>query len=290
MSKKQEIERFDDRFSREVIEIDAVTGASGFGAGKGGKDILWGASIDLIAWKLHGSNNEVIDEKYSLESLVDDDGLKKLRGIIGKESIIRVKVSKSSDESKNYFKLIEVIDNLYEDDELNEILQEALKPVFYYDDILGRMELNKTINVFETDVDWIGSKVNISFDNNIDETIIKDYISTAHELYNNKMEWSKKVISYAAEKLLDLANDWYEESREEYYEYFDPEFEEEDEFFKYEKITKERFEELVEPEDIVIYSNGGFSIYCSDGDIFAGHCIIVKGNINGEFEYADMAG
>ena len=63
MGKNEEIERFEDRFSSEVIEIDAVTGASGFGAGKGGKDILWSASIELIAWKIHGSNNEVINEK-----------------------------------------------------------------------------------------------------------------------------------------------------------------------------------------------------------------------------------
>ncbi|MDO5516256.1 MAG: DUF2262 domain-containing protein [Clostridium sp.] len=290
MSKEKEIKRFEDRFSNEVIEIDAVTGASGFSGGKAGKDIMWGATIDLIAWKLHGSNNKVIQDKYSLDCLVDDDGLKEIRNSIDKESIIRVKVSKSIDDSKNYFKLVEVIDNSYEDEELNEILQEALKPVFYDDEILGRMELNKTVNVFETDVDWIDSKVNISFDNSTDENIIKEYISTAHELYNNKKSWNKKVLSYAAEKLLDLANDWYEESREEYYEYFDPEFEEEDEFFKYDKITKERFEKRIEFEDIAVYPNGDFSVYCSDGNVFAGHCIIIKGNINGEFEYADMAG
>ncbi|EEK78177.1 Conserved hypothetical membrane spanning protein [Bacillus cereus R309803] len=54
LSKSSEISRFENRFSENVIEIAAVTGAS-----KGGDNILWTASIDLIAWKdLH--NNETI--------------------------------------------------------------------------------------------------------------------------------------------------------------------------------------------------------------------------------------
>lgn len=45
-----------------MIEIAAVTGALGIGASKGGDNILWTASIDLIAWKdLH--NNETITKK-----------------------------------------------------------------------------------------------------------------------------------------------------------------------------------------------------------------------------------
>lgn len=289
MSKDEEINRFEDRFSSEVIEIDAVTGASGFGAGKAGKDILWSASIDLIAWKIHGSNNEVINEKYKLESLVDDEGLKELKDLIKKESIIRVKVSMCKDSSMKYLKLVEIIDTSYEDKELNEILQESMKPVFYEDDILGKMELDKGVDIFQTSIDWIESKISISF-NNGDEDSIKDYVSTAHDLYNNKADWNEKIISFAAEELLDLANDWYSESREEYYEEFDPDFEEEDEYFKYETITKERFMELIKIREIIAYSHGGFTVYCSDGDIFLGHSIIVSGNINGEFDYAEMAG
>ena len=289
MSKDEEINRFEDNFSSEIIEIDAVTGASGFGAGKAGKDILWSASIELIAWKIHGPNNEIINEKYKLESLVDDEGLNKLRDLIKEESIIRVKVSVRKDSSMKYLKLVEVIQSSYQDKELNEILQESIKPVFYEDEILGKMELNKRINTFETEVDWVESTVFISFDND-DEESIKDYASTAHELCNNKADWNEKIISFAAEKLLDLANDWYAESREEYYESFDPDFEEEDEYFKYETITKERFMELIEIQEIIVYSDGEFTVYCSDGDIFLGHSIIVSGNINGEFDYAEMAG
>ena len=48
--------------------------------------------------------------------------------------------------------------------------------------------------------------------------------------------------------------------------------------------------ELIEIQEIIVYSDGEFTVYCSDGDIFLGHSIIVSGNINGEFDYAEMAG
>lgn len=79
------------------------------------------------------------------------------------------------DSSIKYLKLVEVIESSYEDKELNEILQESIKPVFYEDEILGKMELNKRINTFEKKVDWVESTVFISFDNHGEERI-KDYI------------------------------------------------------------------------------------------------------------------
>ncbi|MDS0527663.1 DUF2262 domain-containing protein [Clostridium sp. SHJSY1] len=47
-------------------------------------------------------------------------------------------------------------------------------------------------------------------------------------------------------------------------------------------------EELI--EEISVYSEGEFEVFLSDGDLFAGHCIIVSGNINGSFESATIAG
>lgn len=289
MGIKNEIERFDKRFFEEIIEIDAVTDSAGFGGGKGSSDLLWGASIDLIAWKLH-SEEKITEEKYILETLVDDEGLKKIREVIHKDSIVRLKVSKCIDDSLNYFKLVEVIDASYKDSQLDKILKEYLKPVFYEDEVLGRMKLDNQFDSFQSDIKWINSDVSISLQNDDDEEIFKGYISTAHELYKNQQDWNRRILDYAAEELLDLANDWYKESREEYYDYFDPDFEEEDPFFKEEEVTKERFAGLIEISEFYVGSDGNFEAYCTDGDIFCGHSIIVSGNINGQFEEAQMAG
>ena len=291
MSKESEIKSFESRFLREVIEIDAVTGMSGFSGGIGSGSVMWSGLIDIIAWKIHGhSSSKIIKEKYTLNALVDYDNFKKLQKIVAGNSIIRLKVCMSKDDSLHCFKLVEFIDISYKDNELEKILQEELKPVFYEDKIFGKMELDKRVDTFESRINWMESNVHIMINNNKDENVIKDCISTAHELYNNQKKWNEKILNYSAQELLDLANDWYEDSREEYYEDFDPNFEEEDPFFKYEEILKERFIELIEISEICVESDGNFSIFCSDGDIFLGHCIIVSGNINGEFKDAVMAG
>ncbi|MDZ4479287.1 hypothetical protein ORM29_14515 [Bacillus cereus] len=72
LSKSSEISRFENRFSENVIEIAAVTGALGIGASKGGDNILWTTSIDLIAWKDLHNNETIRKEDIRLAWLVDD--------------------------------------------------------------------------------------------------------------------------------------------------------------------------------------------------------------------------
>lgn len=56
--------KFRNRFSAEVLEIAAVTGASEVGAGKAGKDRMWTASIKLIAWRTWKRMNLLSKKKY----------------------------------------------------------------------------------------------------------------------------------------------------------------------------------------------------------------------------------
>lgn len=68
--------KFRNRFSAEVLEIAAVTGASEVGAGKAGKDRMWTASIKLISWENLEKNEPAITEEVRLEWLVTDEELK----------------------------------------------------------------------------------------------------------------------------------------------------------------------------------------------------------------------
>ncbi|MEK3938461.1 hypothetical protein MKZ03_04285 [Bacillus sp. FSL R5-0431] len=54
-----------------------------------------------------------------------------------KESIVTLQVRKGEGE----FILVSLIDTDTQDQELQEILEEAQKPVFYHDDMLGTFEL-----------------------------------------------------------------------------------------------------------------------------------------------------
>lgn len=73
MKSNKQINIFEQRFSEEVIDIMAVTGPSGVGAGKAGKETLWTASIPLIAWK---EKDRIITEKVRLCWLTDEKGLR----------------------------------------------------------------------------------------------------------------------------------------------------------------------------------------------------------------------
>ncbi|WP_375345777.1 DUF2262 domain-containing protein [Priestia megaterium] len=97
-------------------------------------------------------------------------------------------------------------------------------------------------------------------------------LKTAHTLFEEQDKWSQKIRMYAAAELVDLANDWIQE---------------EDEI---EEMTEEMFMDLMSLDTISVYPEGDFDFYFSDGDMFAGHSIIVEGNIDETFTRAQIAG
>lgn len=267
MSKNSEIKNFENRFKDEIFEVAAITGSLGVGAGKAGGDKLWTASITLICWKDLNSSEPVVREEVRLQWLTDDEGLKEWQKVINGSSIIKLKVRKG----ERSFMLEELIDSEYKDEELENILVEELKPVFYEDEVLGKFKLDKGIKTFEADITWAGEEGQLYFDLD-EEEVMKDSLKTAHELFKNQRGWSEKIRAYAASELLDLANDWIDE---------------EDDI---DEVTEKMFIESLGLDTISVYPKGKFDIFFFDGDLFAGHCIIVSGNIDGSFQSAEIAG
>ncbi|MBK1812742.1 DUF2262 domain-containing protein [Clostridium sp. YIM B02505] len=270
MSRSSEINSFANRFEDEVFEIAAITGASGVGAGKAPKEELWGASINLVAWKKLDSNEDVVKIVTRLMWLADDEELKNWYEILKANMLVRLQVRMKRDYS---MMLIKVLDSEYKDDELQDILTEAMKPVFYDDQLLGQFELDKRFNSFERSVSWAGEVAHLSFDLD-EEKNMKSSVQTAQELVKNQDQWSQRIKNYAADELLELANDWLKDNDEA----------------EIDEITREIFTETMGIDSICVHPDGEFEIFYFDGDMFWGHCIIVNGNINGEFSSAEIAG
>ncbi|MCI0764202.1 DUF2262 domain-containing protein [Bacillus sp. TL12] len=270
MSKLSEINRFENRFTKEIIEVAAVTGASGVGAGKAGDAILWGASIPLIAWQDLCNHELIIEEKLRLEWLADDAELRRSRELLQENTVVRLLVRRE----ENAMMLVQVLDKTYEDNELEKILQDSMKPVYYQDKILGEFTLEKTVELFEKQISWVGEECSLSFDWNKDEQIMQDALKTAYILFEGQNEWDRKMKLFAATELLELANEWLQDDDEK----------------TVDEITQEMFINLMKLESISVYPDGDFTIYFSDGDMFWGHCIVVDGNINGTFNSAEIAG
>lgn len=265
LGRSDEIKKFEGRYSKKIVEIAAVTGPLGPGASKTGE--FWIASIDLIAWKMIDTNEPAKIEEKRLCWLADEEQWEKSKNLLRENSIVRllVRVGEQS------LMLVQVLDPNYQDHELENILQEALKPVYYFDKVLGMFVLNKSIKTFEKEITWAQEKGELSFDLD-DESAMKEALKTAHILLKDEEKWNKKIRKYAAQQLLELANDWIVDDEE------------------VDEITEEMFINLMEFSCLCVYPNGDFDVFFDDGDMFLGHSIIVSGNINGEFTSAEISG
>lgn len=270
MSKSSEKSRFESRFTDYDIQIAAVTGALGVGAGRAGKDIMWTASIELIAWKNLNSGEPVKIEEIRLQWLVDDEEWKKSRDTLEKNTVVKLQVRISGKSMM----LVKILDTEYRDNDLEVILQNSMKPVFYKDDLLGEFELDKSVKLFSKRISWASEEGNLYFDWHEDKNIMESSLETAYELFKDQDEWNKIIRIYASEELVELANDWLEDNDEA----------------EIDEITKEMFIGFMKLDSISVSPDGNFDIYFFDGDMFWGHTIIVSGNVNGDFYSAEIAG
>ena len=208
----------------------------------------------------------------------------KLEQIYNEQLIVKNIVNKNIDElSKeetqkvlDNFLLIDVLER----DLKNELLKETLKEceqraaIVIEEPDLGKFILDKNLKAFLSKIEWINPKKQIDISLNIGEnTRIKAlekvgaFFITLEKLVNNKKEWDKKLKIYAAENLVDLANELRKNLKG---------------MFKFIKIWKWRFIQRIKLIRLEINSNGEFVATFDDGKLFVGHKIAVNGNVNGE--------
>ena len=171
------------------------------------------------------------------------------------------------------FLLVDVIEKNAKSPELEEILAEYKKPIIIEDDILGELLYDRTINSFDGHITWLDKNIDISLDVDKDN---KSGITKARkamkELYLSAEKWDAEMRTFAAKRLIDLARDWCESEEETL------------------KITEESFADRIGIESISITSGGSFTVYFSDDNIFAGHCITVGGSLKKGITSASMGG
>ena len=260
-TESRQFKEFASRFLPEELTILAVTGANGFGGGKTGKEELWTASIGLTAW-MEQDGDEVHQGEFSLTTLADDNLMKFLRSRTPRDSIIWCKVRPSLDEKRF------LLTNLPEPGfsaELGAILREQKKPVTFQEEGLGTFTLNRTVDWFETELDWLGTEISLTIDKEEDREAA---LQNAKTLLAGAEDWDRRVREYAADDLLASANDWAED----------------------EEITREQFMERMELESIEVRADGSFEFWFADGDMFYGHSIHVSGDMEHGPDEANMEG
>ena len=266
MKIQNEIRQFEAQFEEKTEELLFLTGPNDFGGGRVPGEKLWSASIGLAAYKRPGE--EAVQQDGTLTLKADDDLLHRLQAQVKPYSVIRAAVRAGRERQARFMLVGET--SPARDGELEAILEELKKPVYLEDEVLGRFTLDRQVNWFEADVDWLGQTVRLSFDWDEDEAM-EDSLRTAKALMADQEEWNRRVLARASEDLLELKNDsWLEEDEEE--------------------LDAEKFEARLELESIEVRPDGEFCFWFEDGDLFWGHSITVEGTLEGGPEQADIQG
>ena len=231
------------------------------------------ANAELIAY-IDCTTNELHKNKTKIEWLVTvEDSKKNFIYNIEKYHIYRLKVKEADSDN---FLLIDVLERDLKNELLKETLKECEKKaaIVIEEPDLGKFILDKNLKAFLSKMDWLNPKRQIDVSLNIGEnTRIKAlekvgaFFNTLEKLFVNKKEWDKKLKVYAAENLVDLANELRKNLKG---------------MFKFVKIWKWRFIGKIELICLDINPNGEFIATFDDKKLFVGHKIVVNGNVNGE--------
>ena len=165
------------------------------------------------------------------------------------------------------------------------------------------------IKNFETEVEWLGRKISVSFDGGIESDWneekkveeVKGAIEQFKIMYLNQKEWDERIRDRIVEDLRWLAEDWFSSVDEEDIDGMIEILEKnsnskftkkEKEELKELKVSKEVFKNGIYLEGVHITSDGDFTVYYYDDEVFfAGHGIDLMGNVSGEFSgEADIIG
>ena len=168
----KEIDNFNSNFDDEILDITFVLKKQNLSAGKS-KGKYYTLLVSAIAYKNIITNEIIENENLLIVKEIEDTN--HYFQIFRNKTIVRLKVRKEKDSSGLYmrFLLEDIIDTNYKDNDLNIILEEYSKPVYYKDEKLGDFELDKSINCFEKNMSWIDNNdISVSFDN-INEEVNK---------------------------------------------------------------------------------------------------------------------
>ena len=259
----------------EELPLVDVTGAVGAnpptGAQAGGED-LWILRFSFAAWVTEGGALQ--ERGLEVERLVTREELRSYMNSVRPFTIvnIRARVDRSSPEPRA---LLERLVGEGDSAELESFLTEYKKPVTYQDGLLGTFTLNRRIDCYKTTLAWNNKAAELQLATGERDELPR-LLLTAHALWGNQQAWEERITNYAAQELLENANDWATSADD---------WSEEDE-----PITTAQFQERMKVESVVVEADGSFVFFYEDGDLFFGHVIIVSGSLAEGPTRADIAG
>ena len=259
-----EMRAFAANFHPKEMTVLVVTGAKGFASDKAADEELWTASMELTAWMEDNSPN-IQRGEFKLVAKGDETLMNFLRQRVPRDFILKCRVRLSLDGTSL------LLTNLPEpgfDPDLKAILEEQKKPVAVEVEGLGKFMLNRSVGVLQAEIQFMGQGVQLCFDKDEDRAACG---RTAKAVLDDLIALDEKARSLAADKLLELANEWAADADGE-------------------EVSREEFLSRMTLETIDVAENESFNLWYNDGELFFGHVIHVSGNLNEGVTDARMEG
>lgn len=213
-----QVQEFAQHFLPEEFTLVAVTAPMGVTVDKKDEEALFTVSCALTAW-MDEDDGHVTTGTAQLQALADERLRDYLRGHLPGNFILKVRVRPGKEDG--LFQLVGMPEPGF-DPELKAILNEQLKPVTFETEDLGTFTLVRSMNWFESQIDWAEQSTQLTFAQDSDTQAC---LATARTLLADTAGWDARLRTFVADRLLDSLNEQAEEpaSREELLESLFPE-------------------------------------------------------------------
>jgi len=259
-----EVDRFGGEYNTECVEIQGIVSLSCQGGWRAVDDYEV-HSFSFSAWRRVGG--PLVNRRLLvLRPVASDDG-KKYSGFPAC-SIHRIRVLLSKDETRAVFANASKMAG--DDKELLAIGEELQKPVVVSTARFGELFLDGTVEWFEGEADWNRESVRINFHSDNLDTL-DNLLRTAEALWDDQVEWKRKVEDFAVKELLPLKNEYWLSEGEK-------------------ALTPDEFKARMSLQSVSIFSDGEFEFWHDDGDLFWGHSIQISGSLKDGPTRADIPG
>ncbi len=262
-------------FQRELraaplVEVTGVISARGVAGVMSKGETQYTIMFGLEPWRVVGGELET--SHLNVRHLGPQERIHALRAELPPYSVLRIRarvLTKSAFPNPQAW-LEEIVGFETADAELARAAEAAGLPVTFDDPLLGRLTLLKQIDVFEGTARWGGMPAAVHVEGGT-EREAAPALATARALWRDESGWRRRIRDYVVAQMLPLKNEaWLSDDETE--------------------LDAVTFANRLRLETIAVYPDGRFEFWFLDDDMFGGHAIQVRGDLEAGPTSANLAG
>ena len=267
------LEKYESRFEKEEKELTVLLKDSCNGASVLEKKWLR-PSVDFAA-SYDDETGELRKEAGRIEWLIKRDPDRKGFGYDFEQYGIYKLLVRKSLYSDNTYMLVRVLEKDVSNEELLEYKKHFSRLVLI-ETGYGQFELDRAYSWFSAEIELGDFTPSVYLETDEEDGDTAEGARQAFlKMADSFVALDKKNKEYAAQMLLDSANEWLEDDEREN---------------KPERITKEMFMDAMEVSEITVSPDGSITLLYNDGDMFWGHDIEISIEADGTISDADIVG